>query len=155
MPNTLTHIRLEDESIWISWFARKSAIPSLVAMAQQKLEFLKLVGVLKLTVGDITILEQDEGEEVGIHLLRNYCMCSVEAVKFLLNLGADPNYMSEDGTTPFIIEGFCLSVAKVLLKAHANPNTRGKGGVTALMKGCDANIGLTKLLLQSGADVNE
>ena len=52
-------------SIKISWLTRESAIPSLVALTQQKVEFMRHVGVLRLTIGEVTVFEEEreEGEE--------------------------------------------------------------------------------------------
>lgn len=56
--SALTRIRVEDGCVCISWFTHKSAVLSLVASARQNAKFLRLSGVLKLTVGDITILDK-------------------------------------------------------------------------------------------------
>ena len=40
-----------------------SAIPGLVALAQQKVEFMRHVGVLKLSAVDTIVLEQEEKEK--------------------------------------------------------------------------------------------
>ena len=59
----LSHIQVKSGCICVSWFARRSAVPALVAQAQQKVEFIRHVGVLKLSVGDTIILEQEKKEE--------------------------------------------------------------------------------------------
>ena len=164
--DALTHIRVEDGCICISWLTRESAIPSLVALAQQKVEFMRHVGVLRLTVGDITVLkkegedDQEEEEDANLTpaLLRATTSGCVEAVQFLLSLGADPNCASEDGATPLILacERGSFIMIEELLKAHASVNEQDREGKTALMKVCNASVGnedLVKLLLQSGADV--
>ena len=130
--SALTHIRVKDGCICISWVTRESAIPSLVALAQQKVEFMRHVGVLRLTVGDIIVLEQEEEEEKEVEKedanLSLALLCATtagceEAVEVLLSLGADPSCCaSEDRATPLIIacEKGSVSITKVLLKAHAS-----------------------------------
>ena len=61
--SALTHIRVKQGCICVTWYARKSAIPSLAARAQEKVLFMRHVGVLSLSVGDTVILEQEETVE--------------------------------------------------------------------------------------------
>ena len=60
---SLTNIQVTDGCLCITWITRESAIPSLVALAKEKVEFMKHVGVLRLTVGDTVVLEQEKEEE--------------------------------------------------------------------------------------------
>ena len=53
--SVLTNIHVKDGCICVSWFARRSAIPALVALAQQKVEFMRHAGVLRLSVGGAII----------------------------------------------------------------------------------------------------
>ena len=59
----MTNIQVTDGCLCITWITRESAIPSLVALAKEKVEFMKHVGVLRLTVGDTVVLEQEKEEE--------------------------------------------------------------------------------------------
>ena len=56
---SLTNIRVEKGCICVTWLARKSAIPSLIVQAQERTEFMQLVGVLRVSVAGIDILERD------------------------------------------------------------------------------------------------
>ena len=163
MASALTHIRVEDGCICISWLTRESAIPSLVALARKKVEFMRHVGVLRLTVSNVTILENKRGYEevsdLSPALLRATTSGCVEAVEFLLTLGADPNYASEDGATPLIFacKKGSVTIAKVLLNATANVNQQDSEGKTALVIVCDSQVpreDLVKLLLLFGADTH-
>ena len=77
---------------------------------------MKHIGVLRLTVGEVTVFEQpgtEEEWEEDSSSLEDYLMHSVisdctEAVEFLLKAGADPNHHSA-------INGMsCLATASVI-----------------------------------------
>ena len=101
----------------------RSAILGLVALAQQKVEFMRHVGVLKLSVGDTIVLEQEEKEKEeeednDLHstLLRTTTAdCDVHAGCGvpILSIGADPNCTSENGDTPLIIA--CRNESSMIL----------------------------------------
>ena len=58
--SNFTHIRVTEGCVCISWSIRMSVISALVTLAKQKLLVIQLAGVLRLTVGDIVIMEQEE-----------------------------------------------------------------------------------------------
>ena len=158
--SALTHIRVKQGCICVTWYARKSAIASLAARAQEKVLFMRHVGVLSLSVGDTVILEQEETEEEETDLSSALIQASTadctEAVEFLLFLGADPNYTSANGTTPLILacRNNSISIAKLLLRAEANVNAQDKLEATALKEVCSLEIpnkDLVELLTKSGA----
>ena len=64
--SALTHIRVKQGCICVTWYARKSAIASLAARAQEKVLFMRHVGVLSLSVGNTVILEETEEEETDL-----------------------------------------------------------------------------------------
>ena len=158
--SALTHIRVKQGCICVTWFARKSAIPSLAARAQEKVLFMRHVGVLSLSVGDTVILEQEETVEeetdLSSALIQAITADCTEAVEFLLFLGADPNCTSTNGTTPLIIacENNSISITELLLKAEADVNAQDKWDATAIKVVCSSktpNNDLVELLVQSGA----
>ena len=148
----------------VSWFARKSAVPALVALAQQKVELMRHVGVLRLCVGDTIIMEQENIKEEEDNDLHSLLLCATtadcaKAVEFLLFIGTDPNCTSENGDTPLIIacRNESISIANMLLTAHANVNLQNKQGCTALIVVCCAEVpneSLVRMLVQAGAEVN-
>ena len=159
--SALTHIRVKQGCICVTWYARKSAIPSLAARAQEKVLFMRHVGVLSLSVGDTVILEQEETVEeetdLSSALIQAITADCTEAVEILLFLGADPNcYTSTNGTTPLILacDNNSISIAKLLVKAEANVDVQDKWGNTALKVVCSLkhpDNDLVELLVQSGA----
>ena len=160
--SALTNIRVKQGCICVTWYARKSAIASLAARAQEKVLFMRHVGVLSLSVGDTVILEQEETEEeetdLSSALIQAINADCTEAVEFLLFLGADPNYTLANGTTPLILACWnnSNSIAKLLLRAEANVNAQDKQGTTGLKVVCSLktpNKGLVELLVESGAQL--
>ena len=158
--SALTHIRVKQGCICVTWYARKSAIASLAARAQEKVLFMRHVGVLSLSVGDTVILEQEETEEeetdLSSALIQAITADCTEAVEFLLFLGADPNCSSANETTPLILacRNNSISVTKLLVRAEANVNAQDKLHTTALKTACSFKIPntlLIDLLVQSGA----
>ena len=157
----LANISVKKGCISVTWLARRSAIPSLIAQAQDKTQFMRLVGVLRVSVAGIDILEQEEEEDTFLSsaLVHAGSVDSVDAVDMLLSLEADPNSSDSKGITPLMIA--CrrgnIRIATLLLQAHANINQQSKNGATALMVACYSEMPqyeLVKLLVQSGADIN-
>ena len=155
-------INVKKGCICVTWFARKSAIPSLIAQAQEKTEFMQLVGVLRVSVAGSDILEQEEEEDTFISSAL-VCATSadcVDAVDMLLYLGADPNTSTESGFTPLMVacmRAGNIEIAKLLLQARANINQQSNDGWTALILACNSetpNNDLVRLLIQSGADIS-
>ena len=124
----LSNIRVKGGCICITWTTRESAIPSLVALAQEKVEFMRLVGVLRLTVGETIILEQtreeEREEENDLALMRAVTAGCTAAVEFLLSAGANPNCRGEDGLTPLTVASMKGSqrIVKALLERNVDPN---------------------------------
>ncbi len=80
----------------------------------------------------------------------------LDAVKVLLELGANVNALSEDGT---VLTAACyksnVELVKILLKQHADINVKNNAGTTPLMFAIMAeNEEIVKLLLANKADIN-
>ena len=54
----LSNIQVKDGCICITWNTRECVVPFLTALAKEKVKCMKLVGILRLTVGKVTIFEQ-------------------------------------------------------------------------------------------------
>ena len=77
-----------------------------------------------------------------------------DIVLLLLNVGADINARSENGTTPLMmaVRGAHLSTVKLLLERGANPNLKNERGETALMWAMDhGHTQIGTLLMERGA----
>ena len=159
----LTNITVKTGCICVTWLARKSAIPSLVTKAQEKTELMQLVGILRMSISEIDILEQEEEEDTFFFssaLDQATDAECVDAVDMLLSiLEADPNSSDSEGVTPLMLA--CqygnIRIATLLLQARANINQQNNNGGTALMYACDSETphnDLVRLLIQSGADIS-
>ena len=78
----------------------------------------------------------------------------LEAVKVLLDLGANVNAVSEDGT---VLTAACYksntALVKILLEQHADVNVKNNAGTTPLMFAIMAeNEEIVKLLMENKAD---
>jgi len=78
----------------------------------------------------------------------------LEAVKVLLDLGANVNAISEDGT---VLTAACYksntALVKILLEQHADVNVKNNAGTTPLMFAIMAeNEEIVKLLIENKAD---
>ena len=60
----LANIEVETGCICVTWFARKPAIQFLIAQAKKKMKFMRLVGVLRMSIAGVDILEQEEEEDM-------------------------------------------------------------------------------------------
>ena len=155
----LANILVKNGCICVTWFARKSAVPAMVAQALKMTDFMRLVGVLRMKVGNVNILEQQEEDEsfLSSALFHATCANCVTAVEFLVILGANPN-STERRDTPVMIACWhrSIRIATLLLQAGANVNQQNEHGETAIMIACYSETphdDLVKLLVQSGANV--
>src|SRR5262249_4454171 len=79
---------------------------------------------------------------------------SAEAVKLLLDHGADPNHVTRSGMTPIMFTRDAAVVA-LLLARGADVRARSKVGGTALMDAAArGDLAAARLLLERGAEVN-
>ena len=161
---SLTNITVKSGCICVTWFTRKSSVPSLVAQAQEKTAFMQLVGILRMSISEIDILKQEEEEDTSFLISSALDQATradcADAVMILLSiLEADPNSSDSEGVTPLMIA--CrygnIRITTLLLQAHANINQQSKIGTTALVLACyskKVQYELVELLVQSGASVN-
>ena len=161
--SALSNIQVEDGCICITWNTRESAVPSLINMAFEKTQFMKVIGILRLTVKEVTIIEQlgtdEDNSSLEDYLMQSVILGCIEAVEFLLTAGADPCHYDASGRSVLSIASLTGStmIAKLLIDAGADVNQVNLNGskLNPLMLACEKkHDDMVLLLLQSGADPN-
>ena len=111
--------------------------------------------------------EEEDEEEDNEHknVINNYDIsllsaieeCKLEAVKFLIDLGANVNYKKKNYYTPLIVaveEGH-LEIAKLLIEYGANINDTDSDGNTILMIALgEDHSEIAKVLIEHGANID-
>lgn len=75
----------------------------------------------------------------------------LEMLRFLLEMGADPNMPNKPGETPLMFSQ-SLPATRLLVKHGADPHARDNKGYTTLIH--SPKDGITKYLIELGVDVN-
>ena len=180
----LSHLQVQSGCINVTWVTPEANIPFLISLAQERVRFMRCVGVVKLVVGNTVIVEDGEDRStakqslgimkiaVGDSIVINqgediedissavYLAISqnqLEALKFLLSVGADPNASVGDKHLFFeaIREGN-VEIVKMFIKAGADVLHKDVYGNTPLfIASFDGNANILRLLLANGADPNE
>lgn len=156
----LEHIEIDTGSVVIKYIVSDSKAHCLIAYAQGKLQFMRLIGIFSLAINGKSILEEDENLNFsfGSALLEASRIGHEEAVQFLLELGSDHvDYCNEEGRTGLMLASKSghKQVVQTLVSAGASINIQDRNGYTALMIACGEKIyGVVNYLLQSMANPN-
>ena len=156
----LEHIEIDTGSVVIKYIVNDSKVHFLIAYAQDKLQFMRLIGIFILAINDKAILEEDENLNFsfGSALLEASRLGHEEAVQFLIELGSDHvDYCNEEGRTGLMLasKNGHKQVVQTLVSAGASINIQDRNGYTALMIACDENsYAVVNYLLQSMANPN-
>ena len=154
----LEHIRIDNGSVLIKYRVEESYVDYLIAYAENKPQFMRLIGIFGLVINNIPILEQvDENKNFTFDsaLLESSQSGNNEAVQFLLDLGVNVNYSNSEGKTALMLacQAGHEEVVQTLVSAEANVNLQDSAGQTALML-ADGNVGVVHRLLLAKADPN-
>ena len=155
----LNHIDIETGSVHIKYVVIESNADCLIAYAQGKLQFMRLIGIFGLTINGEPILEEYENMNFTFEsaLLEAANVCHNEALKFLLLLEVNVNHCNEKKTTALMIasEGGHEEVVQMLVSAGANVNIQDNEGWTALMIASqNGHTHVVEQLLREHADIN-
>ena len=151
----LEHITIDSGSVLIKYRVEESYVDYLIAYAENKPQFMRLIGIFGLVINNIPILQEDENRNFTFDsaLLESSQSGNNEAVQFLLDLGVNVNYSNSEGKTALMLA--CKAgheeVVQTLVSAEANVNLQDSVGQTALML-ADRNVGIACRLLLANAD---
>ena len=153
----LKHIEIETGSVRIKYFVNESKVDCLIAYAESKLQFIRLIGIFGLTINGDPVLEEDENMNFSFELalLEATKAGHNEAMQFLLEVVGNVDYCNEEGETALMLasKGGHEQIVQTLLSAGANVNILDNIGYTALMLACNTNsYTIVNYLLQAGAN---
>ena len=164
LPHKLKHslleyITIDTGSVIIKYIVHESNADCLIAYAQGKLQFMRLIGIFGLTINGEPILEEDENMNFTFELalLKAAEAGHNEAVRFLLKLGGNVDHCNEQRTTALMLasERRHEQVVQTLVSAGANVNTHNNEGWTALIIASqNGHTQVVEQLLKENADVN-
>ena len=141
----LKHIEITTGSVCIKYIVHKSNTDCLIAYAQGKLQFMRLIGIFGLTINGELIFRDDENKNYTFDtaLLKAANIGHVEAIQFILELGANI-----DGALLEAVKVGHIESLRVLLELGGNVNN-------ALLEAAKhGHSGAVCLLLKLGASIN-
>ena len=148
-------LKVEAGSISLMILVPKEKLQYFIGASRQKLQFMRLMGIFMLQIGDTTVLQESENKEFTFDsaLLESSQSGNNEAVQFLLDLGGNINYSNSEGKTALMLacQAGHEEVVQTLVSAEANVNLQDSAGETALMF-ADGNVGIACRLLLANAD---
>ena len=153
----LEHITIDDGSVLIKYRVEESYVDYLIAYAENKPQFMRLIGIFGLVINNIPILQEDENKNFTFDsaLLESSQSGNNEAVQFLLDLGVNINYSNSEGKTALMLacQAGHEEVVQALVSAEPDVNLQDSAGQTALML-ANGNVGIVHRLLLAKADPN-
>ena len=155
----LKYIEIITGSVRIKYIVHESKTDVLIAYAQDKLQFMRLIGIFGLTINGKSILEEDENMNFTFEsaLLEAANIGHNEAIKFLLKLGGDVDHCNEKRITALMLASKSGhdQIVLTLISAVTNVNIQDNEGWTALMLASEnGHTQVVELLLKENADVN-
>jgi ankyrin repeat protein len=111
------------------------------------------VSLKKMAVSAAAVNITDKLHSTALHYAALYG--SPEAVRILLNAGADPNAKNDQGVTPLVYAAYNLEKTRMLVEKGADVNAAGSAGITPLMIAASVhnNAETVRYLLAKGAQV--
>ena len=131
-------ITIEPGSVVITLGIVDCTADSLIAYAEERLQFLRLIGIFSLRVNDHRILDECENKKFDFESALHDAVCigHKEAVDFLLQIGAvNINHPNDEGRTALMLacETGNSDIVCSLLSSGANVNHQDNNRWTALM----------------------
>ena len=155
----LEYITIDTGSVIIKYIVHESNADCLIAYAQGKLQFMRLIGIFGLTINGEPILEGDENMNFTFESALQEASKAGhnEAVQFLLMLGGDVDHCNEEGRTALMLASKSghEQIVLTLVSAGTNVNIQDDKGWTALMIASEnGHTQVVEQLFQVHPDVN-
>ena len=160
-------VRVERGCVSIQWTVSERAVSSLVSVTNLRTEFMKYVGIIRLTIDDVVVFKQESNDITSLSslLIKAIGFCSVDVVCFLLSIGVDPNTKDDKGYSILLCSSILAcdlsnrdkyyTIIDALLNAGADPNVTNNIGRTPLLYAVIYHCPrIVKLLLDHKADPN-
>ena len=131
------HIKIYPGSVHIEYIVQEAQCDSLIAHAQEKLQFMHFIGIFHFAINGKRILDEEENMNFTFNsgLLEAVKVGDTEAVSFLIKLGANIDYQDEEGKSALMnaCENKSIEIVKLLLEFNANLSLTTANGHTALI----------------------
>ena len=118
--------------------------------------FMPRVGVYFLLIGEIKFESSNPSVSFDYALVRAACFNEIDILTFLLDINTNPDaidVMDDWSALMYASNGGHYEAVKILLRAKANPNVKGKEGYTAVCLAVQMrHDAIARMLLQANSD---
>ena len=150
-------LKVEPGSISVMLLLPKEKLQHFIDASRKKLQFMRLMGIFRLQIGDTTVLQESENKNFTFDsaLLESSQSGNNEAVQFLVDEDNNVNCVNSEGKTALILasEAGHEEVVRTLVSAGASVNLQDNNGHTALMVSKTKEI-FSLLLQYNEEDIN-
>ena len=155
----MEYITIDTGSVIIKYIVHESNADCLIAYAQGKLQFMRLIGIFGLTINGEPILEEDENMNFTFEsaLLEAAYIGHNEAIQFLFKLGGDVDHCNEKQITALMLASKSghEQIVLTLVSAGTNVNIQDDKGWTVLMLASEnGHTQVVEQLFQVHPDIN-
>ena len=158
--SVLAHLTIVRGSAIVSYLAPQSQSGTLLKLAQEKISFMAWVGVWKMVIGKIVVINKQidtTNFSFESSLFEAVNNDDINLLTFLLHINTSPNATDAEGWTALMYgsyDGHNRAV-NILLQAKANPNLQAENGVSPLLIAAEKNHSdIVIILLQGNANPN-
>lgn len=154
------NVSIKCGSLSIDFFILSSSVEATVQRALESLHVMKYIGIFFLSIGETTVLQDEENVDFSFDqlLFEASEQGEAEAVEFLLDVKADANYETDGSKTTSLMissEAGHSKIVEMLLQNGADSNMQNEHGWTALIGASKhGHKEVADLLLQNNADPN-
>lgn len=155
----LSNLDIKSGSILLSWQAPRATISKLAEQIEEKASLMQTIGIAPVKIGtrEYPAIDFCDYDSFEVALLNAVVEGKTEAVKFLLDMGADPNAMTAQGEAALVLASSLgkTECVEYLLQWKADVNRCDELQKTALFCACqNGHMRVTQILLTSGSDVD-